>query len=397
MPSNSAGRSARTRSTQTVPAASAAPTEPLEIYGGQYAQVPLELAKNSAISAEAFRLYVILMGYARQFETCWPRHATLAADMGSSERSIRNWLKELEDSGVIEIERRREEGMPNLYHLRVRANRAENRNGDSGGSGKNLPEGRNNGAGGVGNTVPDGRQEYSGGVGTTVPEGRHDSAGEAGITVPEGRKKRSHEVHERKHAKIHDPENTEIKAHTHADAECVVVKYPLKEEEIRASENNSAFKDNPEQELVQEFQNNGFSGIAAQKLARLMVGRGRTLAELRQLLESARSTGRIENLPAYISHMIELDQYRIGKESEKGQNTRQQKTQLGLTVPPEYPFQDFTPGFHDNPGAIERRMKNLREVDALTPEREKELNLRLEWARRLYPAPGKNGSQGNSS
>lgn len=71
-----------------------------------FAQVLLEVIEDRRISAGAFRLYALLIGLSRGFGSCWPSQATLASRLGISLRTIRNWLKELEATGLIEIEHR---------------------------------------------------------------------------------------------------------------------------------------------------------------------------------------------------------------------------------------------------------------------------------------------------
>lgn len=85
---------------------------------GYFVQVPLELLQNYDISAAAFKLYVVLKSYARQFDNCWPSHQTLADDMDLKPRRIRDLLKELEAAGLIQIESRSEAGCSNIYHLK---------------------------------------------------------------------------------------------------------------------------------------------------------------------------------------------------------------------------------------------------------------------------------------
>lgn len=86
-----------------------------------FVQIPLDVLEAD-ISAGAFRLYAYLISYARQFGACWPSQATLAVKLRVSERTIRNWLKELEQAGLIEIEQRFSERgggqQSNLYRLK---------------------------------------------------------------------------------------------------------------------------------------------------------------------------------------------------------------------------------------------------------------------------------------
>jgi hypothetical protein len=47
----------------------------------------------------------MLLKYAREKDYCFPGQQTLAEDMGSSERSVRTYQKELEDAGFLEVTR----------------------------------------------------------------------------------------------------------------------------------------------------------------------------------------------------------------------------------------------------------------------------------------------------
>lgn len=85
---------------------------------GYFVQVPLELLQNYNISTAAFKLFVVLKSYARQFDKCWPSHQTLADDMHLKSRRIRDLLKELEAASLIQIESRSEAGCSNIYHLK---------------------------------------------------------------------------------------------------------------------------------------------------------------------------------------------------------------------------------------------------------------------------------------
>ena len=56
----------------------------------------------------------MLLSYAWQNDYCFPGQARLAADMGVTDRSVRTYLKELEESAFLEINRRGL-GKTNLY------------------------------------------------------------------------------------------------------------------------------------------------------------------------------------------------------------------------------------------------------------------------------------------
>ena len=82
--------------------------------------VPNFILESDQISIGAKLTYAMMLKYAREKDDCFPGQQTLAEDMGSSERSVRSWLKELEESGLISIERRGQ-GRPNLYTVHLKA------------------------------------------------------------------------------------------------------------------------------------------------------------------------------------------------------------------------------------------------------------------------------------
>lgn len=87
-----------------------------------FTQVPNFILTNAALSVGAKLAYAMLLKYAWDANGCYPGQVTLAADMGSGERSVRRYLDELEASGFLEIEQRGL-GKTNYYrlHLTVKA------------------------------------------------------------------------------------------------------------------------------------------------------------------------------------------------------------------------------------------------------------------------------------
>ena len=86
-----------------------------------FTQVPNFVLTNKALSVGAKLVYAMLLKYAWTDNACFPGQQKLAEDMGSGERSIRTYLKELEDSHLLEVTQRGL-GKTNLYrlHLTVR-------------------------------------------------------------------------------------------------------------------------------------------------------------------------------------------------------------------------------------------------------------------------------------
>jgi len=71
-----------------------------------FTQVPNFLLTNKDLSVGAKLYYAMLLKYAREKDYCFPGQQTLAEDIGSSERSVRTYQKELEDVGFLEVVQR---------------------------------------------------------------------------------------------------------------------------------------------------------------------------------------------------------------------------------------------------------------------------------------------------
>ena len=82
--------------------------------------VPNFILENKEISVGAKLTYAMLLKYAREYDQCFPGQERLAKDMGCGERSVRNWLKELERNELVDI-RQRGQGRPNLYTVHLKA------------------------------------------------------------------------------------------------------------------------------------------------------------------------------------------------------------------------------------------------------------------------------------
>ncbi len=81
-----------------------------------FTQVPNFILTNKDLSVGAKLYYAMLLKYAREKDYCFPGQQTLAEDMGSSERSVRTYQKELEDAGFLEVTQRGL-GKTSLYKL----------------------------------------------------------------------------------------------------------------------------------------------------------------------------------------------------------------------------------------------------------------------------------------
>lgn len=82
--------------------------------------VPNFILETKKVSVGAKLVYAMLLKYARELQECFPGQQRLAADIGSSERSVRRWLQDLEAVGLIDI-KRRGQGKPNLYTVHLKA------------------------------------------------------------------------------------------------------------------------------------------------------------------------------------------------------------------------------------------------------------------------------------
>jgi hypothetical protein len=87
-----------------------------------FTMVPNFLLTNKKLSVGAKLAYAMLLKYAWSDDACYPGQQKLADDMGSGERSIRTYLKELEDEGLLEVTQRGL-GKTNLYRLHLMVKR----------------------------------------------------------------------------------------------------------------------------------------------------------------------------------------------------------------------------------------------------------------------------------
>jgi len=83
-----------------------------------FTQVPNFILTNKQITVGAKLAYAMLLKYAWTDDACYPGQQKLADDMGAGERSVRTYLKELEDAGFLEV-KQRGLGKTNLYRLHL--------------------------------------------------------------------------------------------------------------------------------------------------------------------------------------------------------------------------------------------------------------------------------------
>lgn len=93
---------------------------------GGYTVVPNFLLDNSKVSAGAKLVYVMLLKYAWNNNSCFPGQARLAQDLGVGRTYTNACIQELKEAGLISITRR---GLTktNIYtlHLRVKKGRKQ--------------------------------------------------------------------------------------------------------------------------------------------------------------------------------------------------------------------------------------------------------------------------------
>ena len=68
---------------------------------GAFAKAPLVLTRCGAIPPTAYKLYVLLVGYAQKRQNCWPSVARLAVQIGRSVRTVQRHMRWLERHGLV--------------------------------------------------------------------------------------------------------------------------------------------------------------------------------------------------------------------------------------------------------------------------------------------------------
>jgi len=83
-----------------------------------FTMVPNFILTNHGLTVGAKLAYAMLLKYAWSDSAVYPGQRTLAVDMGVGERSVRTYLKELEQANLLEVEQRGL-GKTNLYRLHI--------------------------------------------------------------------------------------------------------------------------------------------------------------------------------------------------------------------------------------------------------------------------------------
>ena len=91
--------------------------DPISAHG--FTQVPNYLLTNSGLTCNAIVAYAKLLSYAWDKERVFPGQERMAQEIGSSQPTVARAVKELEDNGWLEIERRGQ-GKTNIYVLKYK-------------------------------------------------------------------------------------------------------------------------------------------------------------------------------------------------------------------------------------------------------------------------------------
>jgi helix-turn-helix protein len=82
-----------------------------------FTQVPNFILKDAKLSLGAKVTYSMFLHYAWHNDSCFPGQDRLAADMGLTQGRVSQFIKELQQAGLIEITRRGL-GKTNLYKIK---------------------------------------------------------------------------------------------------------------------------------------------------------------------------------------------------------------------------------------------------------------------------------------
>lgn len=90
--------------------------EGLQQFSGGFTSIPNRILRNNQISLGSRMCYGMLLSYAWQDDFCFPAQIRLADDLGIGERTVRQYLNELRDAGLITW-RQRGLNRPNVYRI----------------------------------------------------------------------------------------------------------------------------------------------------------------------------------------------------------------------------------------------------------------------------------------
>lgn len=90
------------------------------LHGG-FTQVPNFILKDAKLSVGAKVTYAMFLSYAWHNDSCFPGQERLAQDMGMTRPRVTQLIAELQDAGLITIQRRGQ-GKTNLYTIHFQVN-----------------------------------------------------------------------------------------------------------------------------------------------------------------------------------------------------------------------------------------------------------------------------------
>jgi hypothetical protein len=89
---------------------------------GGFTQVPNFILKNPELSVGAKVAYAMFLSYAWYNESCFPGQERLAGDMGITRVRVTQLIGELEEMGLVSIQRRGQ-GKTNIYTIHFQVKR----------------------------------------------------------------------------------------------------------------------------------------------------------------------------------------------------------------------------------------------------------------------------------
>jgi hypothetical protein len=90
--------------------------DPITQHG--FTQIPNIILTDDTLSVGAKLIYAMLLKYMWGENRCFPGQLRLARDMGAGERSVRTYIKELEQAELLTVQQRGL-GKTNVYYLAV--------------------------------------------------------------------------------------------------------------------------------------------------------------------------------------------------------------------------------------------------------------------------------------
>jgi len=101
-----------------------------------YTKIPNEIFEKSQLSIQARYLYCVLLKYCGKDEWCYPSQLTLAKQIGCTDRTVREYLSELKNAGLVIIVRK---GWNRSNSYQLSKNLVTERNSNSSHIGSQIP------------------------------------------------------------------------------------------------------------------------------------------------------------------------------------------------------------------------------------------------------------------